>query len=54
MRNVATNAVKLLKQKIYKHGKEVQKSKMAVWGGPTNSCEKERRKAKEKSKFISI
>ena len=22
------------------HGKEVQKSKMAVWGGLTNSCEK--------------
>ena len=24
------------------HGKEVQKSKMAVWGGLTNSCEKKR------------
>ena len=24
------------------HGKEMQKSKMAVWGGPTNSCEKKR------------
>ena len=22
------------------HGKEIQKSKMAVWGGLTNSCEK--------------
>ena len=22
------------------HGKEMQKSKMAVWGGLTNSCEK--------------
>ena len=24
------------------HGKEMQKSKMAVWGGFTNSCEKKR------------
>ena len=24
------------------HGKEVQKSKMAVWGGLTNSCENKR------------
>ena len=37
------------------HGKEMQKSKMAVWGGLTNSCEKKRReKAKEKRKNISI
>ena len=35
------------------HGKEVQKSRMAVWGGLTNSCE-EKRKAKEKRKDISI
>ena len=33
------------------HGKEMQKSKMAVWGGLTNSCE-ERQKAKEKRKDI--
>ena len=33
--------------------KEMQKSKMAVWGGLTNSCEK-KRKAKEKRKDISI
>ena len=26
------------------HGKEMQKSKMAVWGGLINSCEKKRRK----------
>ena len=25
-----------------RHGKEMQKSKMAVWGGLTNSCEKKR------------
>ena len=24
------------------HGKEMQKIKMAVWGGLTNSCEKKR------------
>ena len=29
------------------HGKEMQESKMAVWGGLTNSCEKKR---SEKSK----
>ena len=26
--------------KIHPHGKEMQKSKMAVWGGLTHSCEK--------------
>ena len=26
----------------YPHGKKMQKSKMAVWGGLTNSCEKKR------------
>ena len=31
------------------HGKEIQKSKMAVWGGLTNSCKKKRSK-KQKSK----
>ena len=33
------------------HGKEMQKSKTAVWGGLTNSCEKKRGK---KQKDISI
>ena len=33
--------------------KKCKKSKMAVWGGNTNSCEK-KRKAKEKRKDISI
>ena len=28
--------------KTIPNGKEMQKSKMAVWGGPTNSCEKKR------------
>ena len=35
--------------------KKCKKAKMAVWGGLTNSCEKEeKRKAKEKRKDISI
>ena len=35
--------------------KQMQKSKMAVWGGLTNSCEKKgSKKAKEKRKDISI
>ena len=34
------------------HGKEMQKSKMAVWGGLTNSCEKKRReKPRRKGKI---
>ena len=32
----------------YPHGKEMQKSKMAVWGGLTNSCEK---KGGEKERY---
>ena len=28
--------------KTHPHGKEMQKSKIAVWGGLTNSCEKKR------------
>ena len=35
------------------HGKEMQKSKMAVWGGLTNSCEKNRsEKRRKKGKII--
>ena len=30
------------------HGKEMQKSKMTVWGGLTNSCEKKRSKKQRK------
>ena len=33
-------------------GEKMQKSKMAVWGGLTNSCEKKRRKSKgEKERY---
>ena len=34
------------------HGKEMQKSKMTVWGGLTNSCEKKRQESKgEKERY---
>ena len=33
------------------HGKEMQKSKMAVWGGLTNSCEKKR---SEKERYTHL
>ena len=34
------------------HGKEMQKSKMAVWGGLTNSCEKKRSESQgEKERY---
>ena len=32
------------------HGKEMQKSKMTVWGGITNSCEKKTSKMQKKKK----
>ena len=38
------------------HGKEMQKSKMAVWGGLTNSCEKKRgeeQREKERYKLLN-
>ena len=31
------------------HGKEMQKSKMAVWGGLTNSCEKKKREQQRRN-----
>ena len=37
------------------HWKEMQKSKMAVWGGLINSCEKKRsKKQRRKGKIINI
>ena len=37
------------------HGKEMQKSKMAVWGGLINSCEKKRnKKQRRKGKIYPI
>ena len=35
----------------HSHGKEMQKSKMALWGGLTNSCEKKSEKQKRKGKI---
>ena len=37
------------------HGKEMQKSKMAVWQGLTNSCKKKRSKSKgEKERYKQL
>ena len=49
--NEVCNIVEETGIKTIPHGKEMQKSKMAVWGGLTNSCgkktgEKQRRKGK--------
>ena len=44
------------KDQDHPHGKEMQKSKMAVWGGLTNSCEKKRSKKprrKERYKHLN-
>ena len=42
----------IVQEKNHPHGKEMQKSKMAVWGGLTNSCEKTRgKKQRRKGKY---
>ena len=33
------------------HGKEMQKSKMAVWGSLTNSCEKKRSEKQRRKRY---
>ena len=38
--------------KTHPHGKQMQKSKMSVWGGLTNSCEK-KRSEKERYKHLN-
>ena len=44
-----------MKDQDHPHGKEMQKSKMAVWAGLTNSCEKKRRKSKgEKERYNQL
>ena len=40
--NEVRDIVQEIRDQDRPHGKEMQKSKMAVWGGPTNSCEKKR------------
>ena len=40
------------KNQDHPHGKEMQKSKMAVWGGLTNSCKRREAKSKgEKERY---
>ena len=39
---VQETGIKEIVDRIHPHGKEMQKSKMAVWGGLTNSCDKKR------------
>ena len=39
---IKTIPTKKKKKKDHPHGKEMQKSKMAIWGGLTNGCEKKR------------
>ena len=40
--NYGQRFVTLYRDQDHPHGKEMQESKMAVWGGLTNSCEKKR------------
>ena len=40
--SIKYNIILNIKINFLLHGKEMQKSKMAVWGGLTNSCEKKR------------
>ena len=40
--NYGMRFMTLYRDQDHPHGKEMQKSKMAVWGGLTNSCEKKR------------
>ena len=39
------------KDQDHPHGKEMQKSKMAVWGGLKNNCEKKSEKQRRKGKI---
>ena len=36
------------------HGKEMQKSKMAIWGGLTNSCEKKGSKKQRRKRYKHV
>ena len=46
--NEVRNIVQETGIKTIPHGKEMQKSKMAVWEGLTNSCEKKRSEEQRK------
>ena len=39
------------REQDHPHGKEMQKSKMAVLGGLTNTCEKRRESKREKARY---
>ena len=41
----------IVQEKNHPHGKEMQKSKMVVWGGLTNNCEKRSEKQRIKGKI---
>ena len=42
------------REQDHPHGKEMQKSKMAVWGGLTNSCERKRSEKQGEREDINI
>ena len=42
------------REQDYLHGKEIQKSKMAVWGSLTNSCEKKKKQRNQKLNHQSM
>ena len=46
--NYGWRFVTLYRDQDHPHGKEMQKSKMSVWGGLTNSCEKKRSEKKRR------
>ena len=48
---VQETGIKEIVDRIHPHGKEMQKSKMDVWGGLTNSCEKRGEKQRRKGKI---
>ena len=50
--SIKYNIVLNIKINFLLHGKEMQKSEMAVWGGLTNSCERREAKSKgEKERY---
>ena len=50
--NYGIRFLTLYRDQDHPHGKEMQKSKMAVWRGLTNSCEKKRGQSKgEKERY---
>ena len=50
--NEVRDTVQETEEQDHPHGKEMQKSKMAVWGGLTNSCEKKRSEKQRRKRKI--